>query len=59
MDRILAAACAEAGVATEPLPPGLRRRDAGGVRFWFNYGAEPVTHAGRTLHPAGVLWEPI
>lgn len=58
-DRILAQACAEAGIATEPLPDGLRIRDAGGTRFWFNYGPEPVTHQGRSLPPAGVLWEPI
>jgi beta-galactosidase len=57
-DRILASLCAEAGIATVSLPEGLRCRDAGGVRFWFNYNAEPVLHQGRSFPPAGVLWEP-
>jgi hypothetical protein len=25
------------------------------VRFYLNYGPEPVTHAGRTIAPAGVV----
>ena len=57
--RILASACAEAGVVTDTLPQGLRCRTSGGHRFWFNYGPEPVTHRGRTLPAAGVLWEPL
>jgi beta-galactosidase len=57
LHRILAAACAEAGLATMDLPPGLRTRTDGATRFWFNYGAEPVTHAGRSLPAAGVAWE--
>lgn len=56
-DRILADACAAAGIPTEVLPDGLRCRDSGGTRFWFNYNAAPVTHAGRNLPAAGVLWE--
>jgi beta-galactosidase len=58
LHRILGAACAEAGLATMDLPDGLRTRTAGGIRFWFNYGAEPVTRGGHTLPPAGVRWEP-
>jgi beta-galactosidase len=57
MDRILRAACAEAGLAVMNLPPGLRTRTAGADRFWFNYGPDPVTHEGRTLPAAGVLRE--
>lgn len=57
MDRILRDACDAAGVATDRLPEGLRCRDAGPVRFWINYGAEPVVHGGRTIPGAGVLWE--
>ncbi|MFN4157340.1 MAG: beta-galactosidase [Gemmobacter sp.] len=57
MDRILTAACAEAGIATDPLPLGLRCRMSGSTRFWFNYGADPVTHDGRTIPAAGVLRE--
>ena len=30
----------------ERLPPGLRCRDSGSDRFWFNHGAEPVTYKG-------------
>jgi beta-galactosidase len=55
-DRLLAAACAAAGIATDPMPGPLRRRDAGGVRFYINYGAGPVTHRGITVPAAGVYW---
>ena len=55
---ILADACAEAGIPTDMLPEGLRCRDAGKVRFWINYCADAVIHAGRTVPGAGVLWEP-
>lgn len=54
--RILGAACAAEGLACETLPPGLRLRDTTTHRFAFNYGAEPATHAGVTLAPAGVHW---
>ncbi len=56
LDRILRRACAEAGVAVEPMPGSLRRRDSGGRRFYFNYGATPVSHAGVTIPAAGVHW---
>jgi beta-galactosidase len=55
LDRWLGAACVRAGVAVETMPAGLRVRDAGPVRFYFNYGPEPVTHAVRTIAPAGVV----
>lgn len=55
--RILAEACAEAGIATETLPEGLRCRDTATHRFWFNYDAGAVTHAGITLPAAGVVWQ--
>lgn len=55
--RILEEACARAGLATMALPAPLRTRRAGDLRFWFNHGADPVSHAGRTLPPAGVAWE--
>jgi beta-galactosidase len=57
LDRILAAACTGAGLPVTPLPEGLRRRDAGGTRFLFNYNPHPVTHDGITLPPAGVHWQ--
>jgi beta-galactosidase len=56
LDRYLRDACAEAGIATEPMPGSLRCRDSGGRRFYFNYGPVPVTHRGTTLGPAGVHW---
>jgi hypothetical protein len=37
------------------MPEGLRRRDAGPVRFYFNYAEAPVSHGGRTIPAAGVL----
>lgn len=57
MDRILREACDAVGIETDRMPEGLRRRDAGPMRFWINYGAAPVTHAGRTVPAAGVIWE--
>ncbi|MDP4032425.1 MAG: beta-galactosidase [Pseudorhodobacter sp.] len=54
--RMLADACAELGLATETLPEGLRCRDTATHRFWFNYAAGAVTHAGITVPGAGVIW---
>ncbi len=54
MVRILGAACARAGLATTPLPEGLRCRDTGIERFWFNYTAEVQTAAGRDFPPLSV-----
>jgi len=55
--RILTRLCAAQGIEAAPLPDGLRCRQSGAHRFWFNYGAAPVTHGGRTLPPAGVAWD--
>lgn len=54
LDRILAAACREAGIATEVLPPGLRRRDTAREHIYLNYNATPVTHHGVMIPAAGV-----
>ena len=48
--------CAESGVETVELPEGLRLRDAGPVRFAFNYGPEPVMFDGAEIPAAGVHW---
>lgn len=40
--HILAALSSEAGLATRPLPTGLRLRRRGNVAFAFNYGTEVV-----------------
>jgi beta-galactosidase len=50
---------AEAGVAVEPMPGSLRCRDAGGTRFYFNYGPVALRHQGVTIAPAGVHWRDI
>jgi beta-galactosidase len=57
LHRILGQACGELGLPVMDLPDALRTRTAGRWRFWFNYGADPVTHDGRTIPAAGVLWE--
>jgi len=54
MARILAALCAEQGIATDNLPDGLRCRDTASHRFWFNYNPAPITWQGITLPAAGV-----
>ncbi|WP_299043001.1 beta-galactosidase [uncultured Tateyamaria sp.] len=43
------------GLDVERMPEGVRRRDTGTERFWFNYSDRPVQVAGHTLPPAGVL----
>lgn len=55
--RILMRLCAIAGIETDPLPEGLRRRDTRSMRFFFNYNAVPVEWAGQTIPPAGVWWQ--
>ncbi len=56
LDRILTAACQRAGLDTDPLPEGLRRRDSATHRFWFNYNPVAVEWGGVTIPPAGVHW---
>lgn len=59
MLRVIEAACARAGIETERLPDGVRRRDTETERFWFNYGAMAAEVDGRTVPPAGVVREPL
>lgn len=67
-DRMVADIAADTGIAITTLPDGLRRRDLGSWRFWFNYaptqvdirryGAKtPVLLDGPVLKPAGVALE--
>ncbi len=56
--RILGRLCDAAGIATETMPEGLRRRDTATERFWFNYTDAPIIHAGRTIGAASFLREP-
>ena len=57
MGRILATACSDAGIATLPMPDGLRSRDTAVHRFLFNHNPDPVTHDGVTVPGAGVHWQ--
>ncbi len=57
LDRILTTLCDGQGIAVDPLPEGLRRRDTATHRFWFNYNAVPVERGEITIPAAGVHWE--
>ncbi|WP_424933316.1 beta-galactosidase [Amaricoccus macauensis] len=54
LDRLTRELCAEAGIATQTLPEGVRIRDTATERFWFNYSAEPRETPAGVLPPAGV-----
>jgi beta-galactosidase len=54
-DKIISGACAQCGLATEPMPEGLRLRDTGRERFVFNYAAHPQSYRGQQIPAAGVL----
>ena len=56
--RLLTNLCQQAGIETDPLPEGLRRRDSATHRFLFNYNAVPVEWGGEIIPPAGVSWQP-
>lgn len=51
---LLRNACAQVGVTTIDLPDGVRTRECGGVRFWFNHGPDAVEWQGAPLPAAGV-----
>jgi beta-galactosidase len=57
LTRLLRPTCAEAGIETIDLPEGLRIRDTGTERFWFNHTAETIRFAGREIPAAGLLRE--
>jgi beta-galactosidase len=52
--RVLRRACDAANVETIDLPDGVRIRDTGEERFWFNYTTKPVEIEGINLPPAGI-----
>lgn len=56
LDRILSRLCAETGIETHPMPPGLRRRRAGNVTFLINYNPHPVAHGGLTIPACDLHW---
>ena len=53
---LLESLCAQAGVASDRLPDGLRCRDTATHRFWFNYAPDAVHHAGLDIPAAGAVW---
>jgi beta-galactosidase len=55
LDRLVARLAADAGLATLDLPDGVRVRDTGAERFWFNYNDAPVRTVAGDLPPAGIL----
>ena len=57
LTRLLRKTCAEAGIETLDLPEGLRLRDTGAERFWFNHTTETIRFEGRTIPAAGLLRE--
>ena len=56
---ILGRLLTEAGVETQSMPEGLRRRRTKTHEFAINYSAEPREYRDQTLPPAGVAWWPI
>ncbi|MEM1079038.1 MAG: beta-galactosidase [Pseudomonadota bacterium] len=57
LDRILRDLCAQAGVATTEMPPGVRQRVMGSHRLVVNYSPEPRIFDDDLLPPAGLLWK--
>ena len=57
LSRILQQLCHKAGIETDPLPEGLRRRDTETHQFLFNYNAVEVEWGGKIIPAAGVLWQ--
>ena len=53
---ILTGLLTDAGLKVRNLPPDIRLRQAGDTQFLFNHGPDPVTHEGREIPAAGVLW---
>lgn len=58
LGTLLQGLCARAGIATTPLPDGLRLRDTPTHRFLCNCAPDPVDWQSQTNPPAGVLWLP-
>ena len=57
MGRSVRDAVERAGLKARTLPEGLRVRKTATHRFWINYSAEDITHDGRVIPSADVLWE--
>ena len=59
LDRLVAELARRSGVVTRRMPDGVRIRETGSDRFWFNHNAHPVETEIGSLEPAGVLREPL
>lgn len=59
LDRLVAETCRRAGIAILPMPRGIRRRDTGSERFWFNYNPHPADTPAGPIAAAGYLREPL
>lgn len=57
LTRLIRDICDREELATLSLPEGLRLRDCGRDRFWFNYTLDPIEFDGRTVPAAGILRE--
>ncbi len=57
--RVIARTCCAQGIPTLDLPDGVRVRDCGRERFWFNYNDQQVKVGDLTLEAAGVLRQPV
>ncbi|WP_284163672.1 beta-galactosidase [Frigidibacter sp. SD6-1] len=55
LDRLVAAIAGRAGLDTLRLPKGVRVRDSGRERFWFNHNPHPVECAAGMIPAAGVI----
>jgi len=53
--RVFSKLCADCGLEVMDLPDGVRVRDTGVERFWFNYDIESHEVAGLTLEPTSVM----
>lgn len=55
LDRLVADICARAGIETLALPRGVRVRDTGAERFWFNHNPHGVDTAVGQIAAAGCV----
>lgn len=53
-DRVIEMAARETGVALNPMPEGLRRRDTAAHTFLINYNAQPVAWNGQVIDACDV-----
>jgi beta-galactosidase len=54
--RIFKTLCGAAGIATEPLPEGLRKRSTKDHALYFNYSNASVVHGDMELASGAYLW---